>query len=331
MEEEQVKKKGFWKKLQESKWKQMLFFVIGMTLLVGIFLPVNNHLRIKSEKNILEEVNVSTDFDIWFGLDKVQKQKEGMELSGWLLRKDSKISRVRLILNATDGSVAEVYFAKNGKRTDAEQRFEVDWESGNSGFSVIVPTEEIKEDTSYEVQLVLYYDKKIETEEGYETEEAYNKIRTGQYLYNGELYRYDPVVFYEPKVEDEELQTVIDEGILRAYDLEYQVWIYQYGQKIYHITKPDFGSLKEAEIGFPVMPRTNKPELLPEHRIQHGFDHLGFYYEDVSYQRDGVLPYQVRVVSLSEKYPTTYLITGLYDSVEEKWVKQFNIFMMDIE
>lgn len=331
MEEEQVKKKSLWEQLQESKWKQVLFFMVSMGVLAGIFLPVNSYLRVVREKDIVENLNVSTDFDIWFGLDEVKVREEGLNFSGWHLRKNSKISRVRLILNAIDGSDAKIYFAENVRRKEAEEYFEADWEVGSSGFSVEVPAEEIELDKTYEVQLVLYYDKEFVMEDEVEIEEAYNKINTGWYLYNGELYRYDPVVFYEPRVKDEELQKVIEEGILRAYDLEYQLWIYQYENKIYYIAKPELSSLEEAQIGFPVMLWTNKPELLPEHRIQHGFDHLGFYYEDESYQRDGILPYYVRVVSLSDKYPTTYLITGLYNSVEEKWLREFRILILDIE
>ena len=79
----------------------------------------------------------------------------------------------------------------------------------------------------------------------------------------------------------------------------------------------------------PVMIMTSRNDLLPEHRIQYGTDHLGAYCEDLKYARDGILPYQIVCVELSKQYPGTYVSTGLYDTKSNSWIKHFNLSIAD--
>lgn len=321
-------KKAFLRDLKDNKRSQILFCTVCMVVLLLIYIPAVSLLRNISEKNILEKLNVSLDYNIWFEIEDIKTESAKIKFSGWMLRKNSEAYNIRLVLNPTEETDGEVYFAEMKQREDIEEMFSVDWENGDSGFDVSIERDSLEENVCYEIQLVLNYSEEIQTEDGVQITEKSKKVATNYYLYNGEVTRYNPKEFKEPDVADEELKQVIREGMLLGYDVEFQIWIYQYDSILYYITNPAFGSMAETRIGIPVMPQTNQPELLPENRIQYGSDHLGFYFENEEYQREGVLPYQVVTVALSEKYSTTYLTTGFYDETAKVWIKEFNIPIM---
>ncbi len=320
------KKVGFLKKLQKSKKKQLIFFLVIMIGLVAIYLPIETKIRDIREKEILGSQNIVEDYNILANIESVEIKNEKMILSGWALRLNSKNSNIHIVLQAIDNSDTRIFDTYIEEDNKVGQKFTSDWDFGACRFIATKNASKLQDNVCYEVLVVLDYIQEMETKE---IVEYSKKVTTGKYLYDGELYSYNPINYTEPKVTDEELLQVIEEGILRAYDSEMQIWVYQCGLKLYYIVNPPFGSMELNQIGIPVMLRTNQPELLPEHRVQYGFDHIGFYYENIEYQREGVLPYQVIVVTLSEKYPITYLATGLYNIVNEQWVIPFKIWMMD--
>lgn len=72
------------------------------------------------------------------------------------------------------------------------------------------------------------------------------------------------------KIEGTDLKTVITPATLKAYNPEYDVFIYQLGDRLYWLIGRD----SEASIIYHLY--TDEPENLPENRKQYGFDNRGF-------------------------------------------------------
>ena len=270
----------------------------------------------------------SIDYDVLTKIeDVVEVEKEEVCLSGWIIRFNSTNKKIYALLKVVDSNDEVLVLADTNVRNDIPSVFSEGEDFGECGFYVQIPEEKIKQDVCYEIEFVLEY---YENEENEKKKETYiKKINSGKYLYNGEIYTYNPTTFEKPNIEDEQLRIVIEDGDLKKYDKEEKLWIYQYEGELYFILDSTFGSMAETGIGIPVMPKTCQEELLPEHRKQYGFDHIGFYYENMEYQREGVLPYQVVKVSLPTEYVITYISTGLFIDREDKWLKAINIPMIN--
>ena len=320
------KKVGFLKKLQKSKKKQLIFFLVIMVGLVAIYIPAITKVKEIREEEILENQRIIDDYAILTNVENVKVENGEIQLFGWAFRLNSKNSNIRIVLQSIDNLDTRVFDTYIEEDNRVGQKFVSKRDFGKCRFIATKNENKLQNNVCYEILLVLDYRQEMETTE---IVEYSKKVTTGKYLYEGELYSYNPINYTEPKVTDEELLKVIAEGTLKAYDSEMQMWVYQYGLKLYYIVNPSFGSMELNHIGIPVMPQTSKPELLPEHRIQHGFDHLGFYYENKEYEREGVLPYQVVMVTLSEQYPITYITTGFYSDTEDTWIKRIRVGMID--
>ena len=107
-------------------------------------------------------------------------------------------------------------------------------------------------------------------------------------------------------------------------------WLYQFQGKAYYIVNADKNPIsEEAKLIVPMMPSTSRPDLLPEERKQYGGDHLGAFYANEGYRREGIWPYQVVVVDLPVTYPMTYLSTGIYDDKKVCWKKIHVVSFLD--
>lgn len=300
--------KKFLNMLKNSVIMQGVFCVICLTFIFLLYKPVSDI--------VISSKPITVDYNVISNIETVQCEEGKIKISGWVIRNNSKNRKVKLVLEPStqnkknividarlkeDKNISNFFFEGSG--CDAE-RFEASF-SGRK----------IDKDECYRINL--FYE--VETKDSF----YQLKFFSNKFLYQNELFSYDPITFIEPEITDSELLNVIENGEVKGYDKKYQLWIYQLDNLLYFIVNPSFGSMEQAVIGIPVMPKTSRVEQLPEHRVQYELDHLGYYFENLDYQRIGVLPYQIVRVPLSTEYPNTYVITGLYDNVNEEWVSQF--------
>lgn len=307
--------------------KQVLICIGLLCVIWGVYFFSVRGIKRTNEENSIRKQAVEVDYKVLFGVERVKTEKGNISLSGWALRLNSVNSAIYLVLQPTDDSEAEVFLAECTESKEIGEYFAPKWDFGECGFTVDLNEERLKEGICYEVLIVLDYEEK--TEVGESVTKTRKKITTSQYLYNGELYRYNPEDFEEPKISDAEIIHVLENGVLRAYDLKEQIWIYQYEKQLYFIVNSNYSLDKSSSIRIPVMPQTSREDLLPEERRQYGFDHLGAYHLDENYIREGVTPYQIVVVNIPTEYPLIYITTGLYDNLYQTWTKRFDIRMSD--
>lgn len=93
---------------------------------------------------------------------------------------------------------------------------------------------------------------------------GYRPINTKTYINNG-------IIEYvggapAPKVEDTDLASIVKSGTFKAYEPEYDVYVYQVNNRLYWLIGKDFDSNLIYHL------HTSEPENLPENRKQYGFD-----------------------------------------------------------
>ena len=96
----------------------------------------------------------------------------------------------------------------------------------------------------------------------------YQTISTGTYL-NGDQVVYVPGAPI-PEVSGTDLEEIIKNGVLKVYNEDFDVFVYQVEDRLYWIIGADF----DASVIYHLY--TTEPENLPENRQQYGFDNRGF-------------------------------------------------------
>lgn len=314
--------------IEKNNKRKISFCFISLVLMVCVYYPSMSFLKTTKKYEIISQKEAVIDYNVLMSIDKLDKDENGLNLSGWTMLSDATYADIYLILKSMDDEKETIFPVEKIDRNDI---FYADYKNeayDATGFFVQISNEAQEENLCYEIYFALEY---FYGNRGVKESNQLDlkKVISGKYLYNGEIYNYNPNGFTPPDIVDEELREVITKGTIRHYDNEEKLWIYHYKNELYFILNSRFGSMADAKIGFPVMPRTFQVDLLPEERKQYGFDHIGFFYENVEYQRIGILPYLVVKVSLPKDYKVTYVSTGLYDDIQSKWVKAINIPMVD--
>ena len=322
-------KKGFWKKLEQSRMLQWLFFVVSMAVIVGAYFPLTKVAEDMREKRDIKDMNLSVDYDFLYDFETIENVDNAIEFEGWALRLDSKNIGISVVLDATDGSDTKVLLAETTERKDVEEYVGKDTEFGECGFLVDIKENQLAENVCYEVQLALHYEGEPDTEGN---TDYYIRTATNQYLYNGQIYRYDPTNFEEPQIDDADLSNVIKNGMLCTYSMEHRACIYLHDDKLYCIADSEHWVPLEKSPSVPTVFYTLFPDLIPEERKEkyeaRGYDSREIYLNEKSYYSGHNIIYGVTVIELPD-YPITYIRTGTYDNKGNRYVFRGS-FLMDI-
>ena len=98
--------------------------------------------------------------------------------------------------------------------------------------------------------------------------QGYQPIGTKTYI-NGDHVEYVPTA-PKPDTTVTDLEFLLDKGILKFYDADYDVYVYQVDDRLYWLIGVEF----DASIIYHLY--TEEKESLPEDRQQYGFDNRGF-------------------------------------------------------
>jgi len=310
----------FWKKLNREKKIQKLFFTISMIVLIVTYIPSFFLVKKNREKEIIQNEKIDIDYNVLSYVESITQDDNEMVFSGWVLPLHSELQEVELILRAIETSDVEIASVRTYAKSDIVDIFTEKKKKSNCGVEAKILKKKIDENVCYEIIFSVSY-----TDEFYQENNVENgqkiKVFTGQYLLDGQIYWHNPNKFVMPMLRDKELVEVVEKGVLKVYDEKEKVWIYQYENELYMITQRD-DYISESNISVPVLAYTSDVVFLPEYRRQYGYDHWGTYYEE---KNEGLLPYQVVKIPLSREFPLTYINTGLYSTVSQKWIANYQI------
>lgn len=300
-------------RILDNKKKQACFTILSVLGIIIVYFTILFFLK----PDMILDKNITKIDEILTVIETSEKKDDTLFLSGWITKFGAKNKEIVVILRDMD-TMAENPLATQERELKNDNVIKAGGDETKGGFSAQVLLNELQVNKCYEILMYISY-----VEGGILGTVTNAKVQSGSYLYNGEIYDYNPVQFMVPNFEDDELLQVVNEGILRAYDAREKIWIYEYCNRLYFIIEYEEGFLKENNVAFSVMFHTWQKELLSEEGKKVGFDHKGFYFEDSQYIREGILPYQVAVVPIEEEYQVSHIVTGLYSY---KWIKEFNIY-----
>lgn len=314
-------KKDFFQKIHEKAWKQVLFFCVSMVVISGLYLWTNTYLINLRQQEKLKNLKVTTDYDVLYQFFDVEQNGKGISISGCVARRNSKTQGITLMLHPTDGS--EEFFATATMENQTDALASSYKEAGYELFSFTAEWEKsYEEDTCYEVLLALQYESEQKTEDNTEWIEKEEKLSTGKYFYNGELYSYNPLDYVAPEVKNAEFMEAVEKGNILAYSMEKECWIYEYNKELYCIFNFSLFGTMEQRPEIPVFIQTFQEDKLPEHRKEYGRDYFGYYLTEMDYELYQNENYFLYRTELPTEYAITYLSTGVYQNRGEKtgWI-----------
>ena len=315
-------------KLHNNRIIQIVFFLVSMLVLCLLF-PVAKRLAYSAgERDRIIKQALVEDHEVLTDIEMMEEVDGRLVLSGWAINMNTEVTKIHVMLNEVNSDNVIILDTAMHEREDVETYFRENWEFGTCGFTSQVEVSKLKKNTCYEIIVVV--DDMEGILNGLTTVFTSRKVSTKRFIMNRELFRYNPHEFVAPVVTDAELSEVVNKGTVRGYDLQGGIWVYQYDKYLYAFVASGFGSMEENQIGVPFRAHTSRNELIPEDYIQYGHDYLGIYYEDETYSRAGVLPYQIVKIEIPSIYPVTKISAGLFDSAKDEWLYYFMMPMEDL-
>lgn len=297
-----------------KKTIQQGIICVGLLCVIwGGYVGISNKIVSRQKELICLEQSAVHDLNTIVNIETAKVENGRIRLVGWALRLNSKNENISLVLQPTNGAKAVLFEADTFIREEINELFDEIWEFGECGFEVDKRDKKIEEDVCYEIMLSLEYTEEVEGDNAIKRQ----KVLTNYYLYENELYPYNPEIFEMPLVDDAELKNVILNGKVRLYSPEHNIWIYQYDRKLYYFWESQYDSLEEENIGIPVIMSVLDKKTEQGKEGEYVQENLGFFFENREYDSEKI---QVVVVPLETEKPIGYISTGIYDDTLKEWV-----------
>lgn len=317
-------KVGFWKSLEKNRKLQIMFVCASMAVLIAVYLLSVRFIHNVLFNEILQSETAFEDMRFAVKIETVRETEKGLEFDGWALRTDSSIISGHVVLQPLNDGEAMLLDTDMENRSDIKAYFDVSWAAGMCGLNAVVNRNEVQPDICYEILFIISYED-IEGNEEKTIQKETKKITTRTYLYNDELYEYIPTEYIAPSIHDIEIETVVSEGKICGYDIEKQIWVYQYKEKLFLILGSELYKKWEGNLEVPYHLWTTQNNKLPDNRKQNGYDNRDFVFanKEIHISSD---EYHVAVTSIPQEYPITNIRLGIFDSQKNEWIWRADFF-----
>ncbi len=295
------KKNLFWEKIHQSKWKQVLFFVMSMSILMVIYSFLM--------KQVEKRFEVINDNFSWVSqVDSIEEVDKTIVLSGFAfqLEQDAKEEMFELILCNVETGKGYYPKMEYNNREDVNEYFLCEYDYTKSGFTATIPSKKLDmENGVYEVLLRPMGDKK-----------AY---ALGTYYANGKMYFTNPNEFEPLDVVGTDLETIVEDGVLRVYRPDFGMYVYQYEGELYWIAEEWYGFNENNDTYVQFQMNTTQIQNLPENRLVNNWfwSNIGFNFKSKELTDWNIGKYRVTRCALPTEYSLTKIWTGNY---KDGWI-----------
>lgn len=278
--------------------KQLVICASLLCLIWGIYFYVNSMIKLADHRQIsLREDNFSWVYQV----DSLENKDKEVVLKGFAfkLKNDATAGAFEIVLH--DSESGENYFPKMKymDREDVNDYFLCEYEYLKSGFEATIKESVLKQDKCYEVLLRPTEDSKA--------------FQTGVYIYDGKIAYANPEDFEELDVQGTDLESVVDDGVLRAYKPEAGVYVYQYKNELYWITDSRYEFIdNDSSMEYSLY--TTQIFNLPQKRLdkQYSWDNIGFHFSEQELTEDELGEYRVARKAIPVEYSITKIVIGSY-------------------
>lgn len=297
----------------ESRKKMFLQGIICIVLLCliwgGYLLGIKQIEKFKHREIVL----CVDDFSWIYQVDSITVEEDSFCLNGFAFRLNHNAlgNEYEIVLHDIDSG--RNYFPKMNyvEREDVNKYFDCEYDYLKTGFRAFFDGEEfITTGNHYEVLLRVLGTK--------------NAYHTGTFLVDGQIMFANPQSFKSPKVDGTDLEEIVDQGILRVYQPEYGMYVYQYEGALYWIAESRYEYDEDGNTYVQWHLETTQKERLPEERLENQtyFDNRGFYFREVEVRELNTGEYRVAKKVLPTEYAISLMNTGKYKG-EWIWLKNF--------
>lgn len=318
---------NFYKLIKNNIMLQIITCVILSIIVLTFSIILYNVIPIKYNISVSDYIKLINQ------IEDIKIENNEIKIKGFafMLDTDSDDTKINILLRNTRNGKEIWADVKQIYREDVNAYFNCEYNYGNSGFYAAVKEKKIKSEECYEIIVILDYVITGVDNNGKSIETKLRKaVSSNRYIINGEMYCYNPYEFnpLDMNIKSDLLNDVINYGILCFYNKDIGIYVYQYDDKLYWLTDEIFEFKNDGKTYIQYQLETSRTDKLPDHRIQYGFDNIGFYFEEYEYVDENIKPYRVAIRDIPDNYPITYILTGMYDSVNNDWVwkKHFQIY-----
>ena len=227
------KVKRFIRNFNEKRSYQIVFFVVSMCVILGLYVGISFRIAYKDVTTIVEDKSLIKH------IDEMKEIDGKIVISGWCLYNgaDSKKYKIQMFLRNINDEKDIVWLdVKETTRADVDSYFDCEVDYNQTGFEASKDLEKLDLiGKNYEVVLVLKYStnnvvdirgkKKIIESKNIKT------VSTKHYLTNGIVSMYKNEESKPIQTASEEINRVFKEGQLLTYKADCDIYIYQYNAK----------------------------------------------------------------------------------------------------
>lgn len=199
---------------------------------------------------------------------------------------------------------------KREAREDVNEYFLCEYDYTQSGFTAVLSEKKLK-DGVYEILL---------RPEG--RKKAYS---TNVYYDDGKMTFANPEEFVPLNVAGTDLETVVENGVLRVYRPDFGMYVYQYEGELYWIAE-NWYDFVEDNTYIQYQMDTTQVENLPKDRLDHGWywSNIGFYFKTKELTEWNTGNYCVAKSALPTEYSITKIYTGNHtDGIPEAYKSNY--------
>lgn len=305
------KVKRLFRNLSEKRSYQIVFFVVSMCVVLGMYVGV--HAKIAIQK--AHEYTIGQDRrGLIKYIEDVEIEGDVIKISGWCLKKgiNSGDQKIQVFLRNLEDENDVVWMeVERIDRDDVNDYYDCSYDYSQTGFEARANIREVDfQEKDYEIFLkVSYVDKERENKK------AVSTVSSRRYIVDGALTTIASEVDKEPvKTASTELNTIFDNGQLLLYREDFDIYVYQYDGKIYWVAGEKFFFEEDATTYIQYQLDTSRIDKLPKSRLENEWywDNMGFAFEEYEITEKGFTPYRVAVREIPTEYPVLCFWTGYH-------------------
>lgn len=280
--------------MEKKRTKVHALICIGLICLIwgGYFVSY------KGIKKIVEPQIL--DFSWVFQLDSVENEGNEVVFKGFAFELDKNADKGAYEIVLRDVETEENYFLKMKytERKDVNEYFDCEYDYLTSGFVATIKEKKVDlQNGNYEVLLKMDNEKKA--------------FETGTYISKGNIVYANPLEFKGLDVDGTDLEKIVEDGVLRVYRPDCEMYVYQYGDELYWIAGKGYEFVDgNARLQFQLF--TTQPNRLPEECVvsSKSIGELSFWFLDNEVTDLDVGDYRVAKKELSNDCSISKLQTG---------------------
>lgn len=288
--------------MDKNKWMMMRVIIcIGLTVMIWV-----GYFFVKEYKiNRVVEIK-ENNFSWVYQVDSCDEKNGKVVLEGFAfaLDGDSKSGAYEIILQDIESE--KLFFPKTKyvSRMDVNDYFLCDFDYTETGFVVELDEKKFDIDKCYEILLRVSGEKL-----------AYH---TGVYILDGIVMYENPLQFEPLDVAGTDLEKIVENGVLRVYQPDVGMYVYQYEGDLYWIAEATYGFIN-GDTYIQCQLETTQIDKLPANRLENQWywDNISFFFNEKELIEWNTGRYRVARQSLPKEYAISKIWTGNYI---ENWI-----------